>query len=496
MDKKTIAIIGAGIGGMALSILLAKNGFDVVVYEKNDKSGGRCSQLLREGHRFDLGATILLMPSIYRTVFESLGLNFDECFELKDLSTIYKLYFGNGEKLTISKDPEVMRPQLERMEPGSFIRFGPYIKKGYSFFCESYKNLLSRNFYNLFEFTTPLNVRMLFRLKVWLRHYTFVKRYFKNENLQQAFTFQNIYVGQSPLKAPALFAMLPGTELTEGALFPIGGMQQITSRLEAEALKVGVRFIFNTTVEKIGVEKGRATQLIFGDGNSSNYDLIVANADLPYVYQNLLPESRTSRGLENRSYSCSAVVFHWGLKKAYPHFAHHSIFLAKDFSKSLDAIFKEHSISKNPSFYVHAPVRTDPLAAPPDQDTISVIVPMGHLDEKKPQDWDALKKQVRTDVLKRLAEEGFADLEENIKFEVCYTPLAWKSIYNVSRGSVFGSIGHTIFQMGYFRPHNRHSRYRNLYFVGGSTNPGNGVPLVLLSAKLTYERILKENLQL
>lgn len=494
MDKKTVAIIGAGIGGMALSILLAKNGFDVVIYEKNPNSGGRCSQLHREGHRFDLGATILLMPSIYRTVFESLGLNFDECFELKDLSTIYKLYFGDGEKLIISKNPEVMKPQLEKIEPGSFNRFEAYIKKGYSFFQESYQNLLSRNFHNLFKFTTPINVRMFFRLKVWLRHYTFVRRYFKNENLQQAFTFQNIYVGQSPLKAPALFAMLPATELTEGALFPIGGMHKITSRLETEALKAGVRFIFNTTVEKIGVEKGRVTRLFFGEESSPNYDLIVANADLPYVYQNLLPKRNVFRGLESRSYACSAIVFHWGLKKAYPQFAHHSVFLSKDFSKSLDAIFTDHSISANPSFYVHAPVRTDPLAAPPDQDTFSVIVPMGHLDEKNPQDWDAIKKQVRTDVLKRLTGEGFADLEESIKFELCYTPLAWKSIYNVSRGSVFGSIGHTIFQMGYFRPHNRHSRYRNLYFVGGSTHPGNGVPLVLLSARLTSERILKENL--
>ena len=492
MEKKTVAIIGAGIAGMATAILLAKNDFEVVVYEKNSNPGGRCSQLIRDGHRFDLGATILLMPSIYRTVFKSLGLDFDSCFELKNLSTIYKLYFGNGERLDFSKNIEVMKPQLEAMEPGSSHHLGPYIKKGYSFFIDSYKNLLSRNFRNIFEFATPRNVLMLFRLKAWLKHHTFVSRYFKNENLQQAFTFQNIYVGQSPLKAPALFAMLPATEMTEGAFFPIGGMYGIPARLEMEAIKAGVRFVFNKQAEKINTDHDRAIEISFSDGTKTKSDLIVVNADLPYAYCNLLSDQRMTQKLKTRSYACSAIVFHWGLNKAYPQFAHHSIFLSKNYSKSLDAIFEHHSLSENPSFYVHAPVRTDPSAAPQTQDTISVIVPIGHLDENKQQDWDALKKLARSEVLSRLCEEGFKDLEGHIKFEVCYTPLAWKSIYNVSNGSVFGSIGHTIFQMGYFRPHNRHNRYRNLYFVGGSTHPGNGVPLVLLSAKLASERIIKE----
>ena len=493
MDRKSVAIVGAGIGGMALSILLAKKGFEVTIYEKNPNSGGRCSQLIRDGHRFDLGATILLMPSIYRSVFQTLGLNFDECFKLIDLPVIYKLYFGNGKEMVISKDRKLMESQLESFEPGSFPRFEMYIKKGYAFFEDAFKNLLSRNFFNLFQFTTFGNVLMLLRLKVWLRHQTFTKRYFKNENLQQAFTFQNIYVGQSPFKAPALYAMLPATELTEGAYFPIGGMYRITEKLEQEAIKAGVKFIFNTPVEKIGTASFSAGKIKLKNGESAEYDLVVVNADLPYAYHNLLPDKKIADRLNKRSYSCSAIVFHWGLSKAYPQFEHHSIFLSNDYQKSLDAIFKDNSISGNLSFYVHAPVRTDPSAAPENQDTISVIVPVGHFDEQNPQDWDGLKKMVRSEVLKRLKAEGFTDLEEHLKFEVCYTPLAWKSIYNVSRGSVFGSIGHTIMQMGYFRPHNRHDHYRNLYFVGGSTHPGNGVPLVLLSAKLTAERILKEN---
>jgi len=267
----------------------------------------------------------------------------------------------------------------------------------------------------------------------------------------------------------------------------------VASKLESVAIEAGVKFIYNKQVEKIETESHRAKQLVFSDGTTAISDLIVVNADLPYAYRSLLPDKRLSAKLERKTYSCSAIVFHWGLSKTYPEFEHHSIFLSDQYKKSLDAIFDHDSLSEQPNFYVHAPVRTDPTAAPDGQDSISVIVPVGHLKEKNPQDWEQLKNLARTEVLKRLTEEGFTDLKEHIKFEICYTPMAWKSIYNVSHGSVFGSVGHTIFQMGYFRPHNRHDRYHNLYFVGGSTHPGNGVPLVLLSAMLTSERIVKEN---
>jgi phytoene desaturase len=195
-------------------------------------------------------------------------------------------------------------------------------------------------------------------------------------------------------------------------------------------------------------------------------------------------------------YACSAIVFHWGLNKVFPQLGHHSVFLSGEYRKNLDMIFKEKSFSEMPSFYIHAPVRTDPSAAPPDEDTLSVIVPVGHLDENYCQDWEHLKTIARSEVINRFKEIGMEDFEKHIKFEICYSPKTWENIYNISKGSVFGSLNHSIMQMGYFRPHNRHNIYRNLFFVGGSTHPGNGVPLVLLSAKHTTERILKESKKL
>jgi phytoene desaturase len=491
-DSKSVVIIGAGIGGIATAVYLAKNGYEVKVYEKNSFPGGRCGQIIHDGHRFDLGATMLLMPTIYRKVFESLGLNFEDYLEVKPLNNIYKIYFDDGAEIAFTTDDIKMRSQLEKIESGSFRNFQTFVSRGYEFFQLSLYKLIARNFYNLFEFVNLKNVWLLFRLKIYISQYTYTRRFFKHTHLKMAFTFQNIYVGQSPFKSPALFAMLPSAELTEGSFFPAGGMYSIIDKLLSTARDLGVQFYYNKPVSKIKINNNEARSIILDDGNEINADIIVANADLPYVYRELLPDKNISLRIDHLKFSCSAIVFHWGLDKIYPLLEHHSVFLSDEYRASLDSIFMEKSLNDKPCFYIHAPVRSDPSAAPPNQDSISVIVPVGHLDEKYNQDWNKLKHIARSSVIDRLIKMGMKDIEKHIKFEICYLPNSWKTIYNISKGSVFGSVNHNIMQMGYFRPHNRHNRYHNFYFVGGSTHPGSGIPLVLLSAKLTSERILKE----
>jgi phytoene desaturase len=490
--NKKVVIIGAGIGGITTSIYLARQGFQVSVLEKNSFPGGRCSQVIREGHRFDMGATIFLMPDIYRSVFKSLGLTLDECFESKAISTLYTLHFGDGSVLSFSTDKSVLKEQLEKTEKGSFEKSQKLLNKGYYFFQLAKERLLGRNFYHLFEFVTLRNAILLIKLKTYIRHMTFIRRFFKNPNLQKAFTFQNIYVGQNPCTAPALFAMLPAAELTEGTLFPVGGMFSITQKLVSMALESGVEFHYNSPVARIQTSKNQVNGVEMEDGSIIIAGLIVANADLPYVYRDLLPDKSRSERIDGLRHSCSAIVLHWGMDKVYPQLSHHSVFLSEQYEANLDKIFNDQSLSGNPSFYVHAPGRTDPTAAPEGQDSISVIIPCGHLVHED-QNWNSLKNTARASVIERLKKAGLADIEDHIKFEICYLPQTWKSIFNLSKGATFGSLGHNIFQMGYFRPHNRHRIYKNLYFAGGSTHPGSGVPLVLLSAKLTSERIIKES---
>jgi len=492
LKRKSVAIIGAGIGGVATAIKLAKSGFDVTVYEKNSAPGGRASQMIREGHRFDLGATIFLMPEIYRDTFANLDIDLYEFIEFLPMTTLYQLYFDDGSVLDFTTDEKKMEAQLEAIEPGSYRMMKSYLAKGYGFLKLGLSRLLGRNFYRLFDFVNLSNVGLLIRLKAYLRHQTFVNRFFRHPHLQMAFTFQNIYVGQSPYEAPALFSMLPAAELLEGSMFPKGGMNRIVSRLVEYAEELGVSFVCNKPVAKILTENRRATGLLFEDDTRVAADIVVANADLPYVYNNLLPDKRPAARINKLNYSCSALVFHWGIDKVYPGLAQHNVFLSDQYRQCLDTIFKDKTLSEDFCFYIHSPVRTDSTAAPEGQDSLSVLIPVGHIDPAKNQDWNRIRSMARQGVINRLKKLGWKDLEDHIKFEICYLPGTWESMFHVSRGATFGSLGHNIMQMGYFRPHNRHNRYSNLYFTGGSTHPGNGIPLVLLSAKLTSERILKE----
>ena len=503
-SKIKAVIVGAGAGGIATAAFLTKEGFDVEVYEKNPNPGGRCGQMTQNGYRFDLGATILLMPSIYREVFSALGMDMDKELETSSLEPVYKIFFEDGTVFPYTRLEEEMKAQLEAIEPGCYNRYQKYISEGYDFFNRSMKQLLNRNYRNIFDFINLKTLLLLLRMKIWIRHMNYIRKYFKDPRLQKVFTFQNIYVGQNPYRQPAFFSMLPSAEVIEGALFPKGGMYSIVSQLMQATTDWGAKFYFNKEVESILTEgdavkgiklrNGGAVNDVSADNNGEvvSADIVIANADLPYVYKNLLPSGAAAGRLARKKYSCSAMVFHWGVDKRYPQLSHHSIFLNEPYKKGMDMIFKKKSLSGNPSFYIHAPAGTDPAAAPEGEETISVIIPSPNVDKRFRQDWEEMKQSARSAVIRRLKEAGLTDIEEHIRFELSFLPTTFESYCNVTHGSVFGSLSHSLFQMGYFRPHNRHRKYKNLYFAGGSTHPGNGIPLVLLSAKLTSERITKD----
>jgi phytoene desaturase len=272
----------------------------------------------------------------------------------------------------------------------------------------------------------------------------------------------------------------------------MGGMYAGIQALVKVAEKLGVKFIYNSPVKKINVGKTQVESVIAADGKTYTADIFVGNADLPYIYKELLPDAKEAKKLDEKLYTCSTIMFYWGVDKQYPQIAHHNVFLGGDYKASFDQIFEDHTLPEIPSFYVHAPARTDAAAAPEGQETLYVLVPVGHLDARSEQDWDAMVNRARETVFTRLAKEmDVTDLKEHIKFEIVYQPKVWKERFNLERGAAFG-LSHNFWQVGYLRPQNRHATYKNMYFAGASTHPGTGLPIVLLSARLTTERILKE----
>ena len=245
------------------------------------------------------------------------------------------------------------------------------------FYRIALKELLGRNYTSLFQFITLKNIGILFRIKTLISHMRYVRRFFRHPHLQTAFTFQNIYVGQNPFTAPALFAMLPAAEITEGSLVAEGGMFSVVESLVQKACELGVKFHYNSPVRKIITSGKKAGALELEDGTRIPAGIVVAGADLPYVYHELLKERCYPAVLDKLRYSCSAISFHWALDKPFPGLGLHNVFMSREYKHNLDKIFRDKTVSEDPSFYVFCPREHDHSSAPDGRDTLSVVVPRG-----------------------------------------------------------------------------------------------------------------------
>jgi phytoene desaturase len=487
IDSSSIVVIGAGLGGIQAAARLARLGCQVTVVEKNASPGGRCGQLVRDGHRFDIGPTLLLMPELFRRAYSDLGERLEDHLELQRVDPTYHIRFDDGTQLALTGQLEALKPPLERIERGSFAAALQFLAEGDRHYRVSLEHFVGRDWSNLAEYLSPRNlVRIVFELHALRRHYSAVSSTFRDPRLRAAFSFQNMYLGLSPFDAPSTYSLLQYTELTDGVWFPKGGLYRVVESLVAIAESAGVRFVYRAPVAAVEVDGARATSVRLEDGSRLAADVVLANADLVYAYQHLLPDRRPAQRLDRLDSTCSAFSFYWGLDREYLELGTHNVFLASDYRASFDRIFRDHTLPDQPSVYVHAPARIDQSAAPAGQDTLMALVPVGHLGGN--QDWDILRARARAAVLYRLAQVGIIDVEKHLKFEICYAPDTWARLFNLHRGSAFG-LSHGVWQVGYFRPRNRHPRYRNLYFVGASTHPGGGAPMVLESARMTCARI-------
>ncbi len=488
----SVIVIGAGIGGLATAARLAKQGYQVTVLEKAAQPGGRTARLNLDRYRFDTGPTLLLMPALFAETYAALGERI-ESLDLIRLDPTYRVHFHDGSRIDLTSDLIAMREQLEAIEPGSFARFLAFVAEGRRHYELSLRYFVGRNFRSLAEYFSPANLPLIFKLKALQKHASNTSRYFRDRRLLAAFSFQNMYLGVSPYDAPATYSLLQYAELVEGVWYPRGGMYRVIESLEAIGAGLGVRFHYNAPVARIDVENGRAAGVTLDSGETVRADIVIANADLPYVYRRLLPDDGTAAKLEKKRYTSSALMFYWGVEgERSAQLLHHNLFLADHlYRQSFDQIFRDLTLPDQPSFYICAASRTDPSVAPAGGDAVMALVPVGHINSRQPQDWPALQERARTTVINQLEALGLTGFGSRIAHEATLGPADYERDLNLVKGAAFG-LGHDFWQVGYLRPHNRHARYRNLYFVGASTHPGTGLPIVLLSARLVAERIAEE----
>jgi phytoene desaturase len=494
---KRVAIVGAGMGGLAAAIRLRLMGFDVEVFEKNEQPGGRVGRLREGGFTFDTGPTLLLMTDVYRDLFAAAGRDLDREIDLVNLDPNYRVHFGDGDSVRVSSSLPALIPELERIEPGVTPRFYSFMRDA----CLKYRlgrsEFVERDFEKARDFFGPRNLRLLLKTRAINNYYRSVSKYFKTEKLRQTFSFQTMYLGLSPFEAPAVYALLPYTELAEDGLwFPRGGMYELVEAMSRLTRDLGVRINLSSPVEEIVVAKDRVRGVRV-NGEEYGADAVLANADLPYVYRKLLPGSVGEgdfrwklRKREKLLYTASSFMLYLGLDTKLGHVSHHNVYLSARYRENFAQIFSERRLPDDPSFYTNVPSRTDENAAPPGMEALYVLVPTPHLGENV--DWrresEPFKERIY-DLLEKKA--GIEDIRRHVVYEKVRSPLDWLAEYNLEEGAAFG-LGHGIFQVGIFRPPLASKTVRGVYFVGASTRPGTGVPLVTIGAKLAAERLARD----
>jgi phytoene desaturase len=478
---KNVIIIGAGLGGLAAACRLAKAGFSVSVFEKNARVGGKVNLVEAAGYRFDTGASLLTMRHVLEDLFRFCGKRAQDYLDIVPLDPICRYFWTDGTRFDASPDIEKTKREIAKIEfsdAANFERFLADSKRKYEI---AERTFLAKSLNDLPRLLTAEYLPDLLKistLKTLDRHNA---AYFKSPKLRQLFNRFATYNGSSPYETPATFALIPYVEFGLGAWYVRGGMYEIPRALEKLAAELGVRIFTEAETSEIVVENKKAVGVRVR-GEAIGADFVISNADAIETYRNLLPVKK----FQNREPSCSGFVLLLGARRKFDQLAHHNIFFSDDYRAEFDAIFKQKIPAPNPTVYVCATSRTDATQTPAGHENLFVLVNAPYTSERV--DWAKEAKPYRDLIIKKLADFGLEDLEQAIDFEQIITPSDFEIKYRANRGSIYGISSNGVFS-AFLRVPNRSREIKNLYFAGGATHPGGGIPLVLLSGKMAAQMI-------
>ena len=479
-----VVVVGAGLAGLSAALRLAGAGKKVTVLERENVPGGRNGLLKKDGYSFDTGPSVLTMPSLINDAFNCVGEDMKDWLELTPLTPLYRAFYADGSQLDVHADTNEMEAEIAKhissSEAAGYRRYVEFVTKLYKY---EMNDFIDRNIDSPFNLLTP-NLARLIALGGFRRLSPKVNQFMKDPRLQKVYSFQAMYAGVSPQQALAIYAVIAYMDSVNGVFFPKGGMHAVPRALAAAAEKHGVVFKYNTTVTNVEVSNGRAKAVITESGERYECDAVILNPDLPVAYRELL--GKTPVSIKRLKYSPSCVTLLIGSSKKYDFTAHHNIHFGHSWDGVFDELIKKKQLMSDPSILVTIPTHDDPNLAPPGKHSYYVLFPTPNLDSNI--DWTKQAGPYRDQMIKTIEERGYSGFGDAIETEVMTTPLDWKN-QGMEMGAPFASA-HTFFQTGPFRPRNMAQGIENVVFAGSGTQPGVGVPMVLISGRLAAERIV------
>ena len=487
---RSVVIVGAGIGGLASAVRLAHEGYDVTLLERHAVPGGRAGVWRSRGFTFDTGPSLVMMTEVWEKLFRDVGERLEDHLDLIRIDPNYRVTFPDGETLEMTSRIDRLLAEVERLEPGSGPRLLDFLAQGARLYRGG-MGFIDRGMHRFGAMLDGARLGGLASAGALGDLQRLVRRYFKDERLQQAFSFQSLYLGLSPYDSLAIYALLAYAELGRGIYYPRGGMHQLALALDRLARAKGARIRYGTKVVALERDDRRVTGARLESGEIVRADLVVANSDLPYTYDTLLGEPYP--GITGKRFSCSVVLLYLGVERQYPHLEHHNFVVPPDMPGACRDLFEHHRMPERAPFYVVASTRTEPSGAPPGCENLFVLTlaPSQPADPARAIDWSLEGPRTADRLIDQLEAWGLTDLRRHIVTQRVVTPADYTFDFGNLRGEAFG-LAHNLGQIGWFRPHNRHARYSNLYFVGQSTHPGCGLPMVLMSAEALADRVRAE----
>ena len=481
-----IVVVGAGLGGLSAAMRLAGAGRSVTVLEREDVPGGRAgrveSTVAGGTYQFDTGPTVLTMPDLIADAFDCLGEQMSDWLDLHPVEPLYRSFYPDGSRLDVHADVDQMAEEISTVigpdEAAGYRRYVDFVSQLYRY---EMSDFIDRNIDSPLDLVTA-NLARLVGLGGFRRLAPKVSEYLKDPRTQRVFSFQAMYAGLSPHDALAIYAVIAYMDSVAGVYFPKGGMHAVPTAMAAAAEKHGVRFRYGTTVTRVETRGDRAVAVHTADGERIPADVVVLNPDLPVAYRDLL--GRLPWSVRRLSYSPSCYLLLAGSSAHYSQIAHHNIHFGKSWRGVFREIIDEGRLMSDPSLLVTSPTRSDPGLAPDGREIYYVLFPTPNLDA--PIDWRREGPRYRDEIVRVLEERGYRGFGDAIEVEHTTSPLDWEA-RGMERGAPFAAA-HTFGQTGPFRPGNLWGE--NVVFTGSGTQPGVGVPMVLISGRLAAERIL------
>jgi len=487
-DSKAI-VIGTGVGGLAIAIRLALKGYQVDVFEKNSYPGGKLSAFEKDGFRFDAGPSLFTQPQNIEELFTLAGESLDQYFSYQSVPIANKYFYENGKQVNAYTNAEdfakEMKLQLNE-DPKVVLKYLQQSKKLYEniglLFLEHSLHRVKTWFHSrVFKALSTVKLSYLFQS---LHQYNSSK--FTSPEAVQLFNRFATYNGSSPYKTPAMLSLIPHLEQNEGTFYPTGGMISITNALYQLALNKGVKFHFDSPVQRIIHDNGNISGV---EVNEQIYSakIVVSNADVYFTYKNLLANPSMAKKVLKQERSSSAVIFYWGIKKKFPQLELHNIFFSKEYKNEFEDIFKMGKLTTDPTVYINITSKMQANQSPEGKENWFVMV---NAPANTGQNWEELKNVLRENILLKLSRMLGEDIGELIETEHTLDPIMIEQQTASYMGSLYGTSSNSKLA-AFLRHANFTSAIKGLYFCGGSVHPGGGIPLCLKSAKIVSDLIVK-----